>query len=245
MREIDYLRSLRDDGAALATAAGRGLDPPVPACEGWTVADLVLHTGMVHRHKLEIVRGRLARPPDPWPPPSPPRAELLGWYEQGLEELLTVLEATDPDTRVWTFHRPDQTVGFWCRRMAQETAVHRVDAESAHGDPRPVPAPLAAAGVAELLEVFLAPHSDGEPVGGRGETLHLHATDAEGEWRLRLLPAGVELGQGHGQCDATAAGTASDLLLFLWGRAGPEPLERSGDPALLPRVRELAAAATQ
>jgi hypothetical protein len=93
--------------------------------------------------------------------------------------------------------------------------------------------------------VFLAPHSDGEPVGGRGETLHLHATDAEGEWRLRLLPAGVEVGHGHGQSDATAAGTASDLLLFLWGRAGPEPLERSGDPALLPRVRELAAAATR
>jgi uncharacterized protein (TIGR03083 family) len=245
MREIDYLQALRADGRDLATAARRGLDPPVPACEGWTVADLVLHTGMVHRHKLEIIRGRLAEPPSPWPPDAPSRAELLGWYDQGLEELLTVLEDADPETRVWTFHRPDQTVGFWRRRMAQETAVHRVDAESAHGDPRPVPAALAADGVAELLEVFLAPHSEGEPVGGRGETLHLHATDAEGEWRLRLLPAGVELGQGHGQSDATAAGTASDLLLFLWGRAGPEPLERSGDPALLPRVRELAAAATQ
>ena len=99
--------------------------------------------------------------------------------------------------------------------------------------------------MAELLEVFLGPHSEGEPVGGRGETLHLHATDAEGEWRLRLLPTGVELGQGHGQSDATAAGTASDLLLFLWGRAKADPLEVSGDPALLPRVRELAAAATQ
>jgi uncharacterized protein (TIGR03083 family) len=245
MREFGYLRSLRDDGTALAEAAGRGLNPPVPACQGWTVADLVLHTGLVHRHKLEIVRGRLAQPPDPWPPLAPPRAELLAWYGKGLEELLTVLEATDPDTRVWTFHRPDQTAGFWRRRMAQETAVHRVDAESAHGDPRPVPAALAADGVSELLEVFLAPHAEGEPVGGRGESLHLHATDTEGEWRLRLLPAGVEVGQGHAQGDATAAGSASDLLLFLWGRAGAEPLERSGDPALLPRVRELAAAATQ
>jgi uncharacterized protein (TIGR03083 family) len=245
MRTIDYLQSLRDDGAALAAAAGRGLDPPVPACQGWTVADLVLHTGMVHRHKLEIVRGRLAEPPSPWPPPAPARAELLGWYSQGLEELATVLEATDPETRVWTFHRPDQTVAFWRRRMAQETAVHRVDAESAHGDPGPVPAALAADGVTELLEVFLAPHADGEPVGGRGESLHLHATDTEGEWRLRLLPAGVEVARGHGQGDAAAAGAASDLLLFLWGRAAGDRLERSGDPALLPRVRELAAAATQ
>ena len=85
MREIDYLKALRDDGTALATAARLGLNPPVPACQGWTVADLVLHTGMVHRHKLEIVRGRLAEPPSPWPPPAPARAELLGWYSQGLE----------------------------------------------------------------------------------------------------------------------------------------------------------------
>lgn len=245
MREIDYLQTLRDEGTALATAARRGLGPPVPACQGWTVADLVLHTGMVHRHKLEIVRGRLAEPPSPWPPPAPPRAELLGWYEQGLEELHTVLEDADPETRVWTFYRPDQTASFWRRRMAQETAVHRVDAESAHGDPRPVPAALAADGVSELLEVFLAPHADGEPVGGRGESLHLHATDTEGEWQLRLLPAGVEVGRGHAQADATVSGEASDLLLFLWGRAPADPLERSGDPALLPRVRELAAAATQ
>jgi predicted lipid carrier protein YhbT len=108
-----------------------------------------------------------------------------------------------------------------------------------------VPAPLAADGVTELLEVFLAPRADGEPVGGRGESLHLHATDTEGEWRLRLLPAGVEVARGHAQADAAASGDASDLLLFLWGRAGTDPLERSGDPALLPRVRELAAAATR
>jgi uncharacterized protein (TIGR03083 family) len=245
MREIDYLQALRDEGTALVAAARLGLDPPVPACPGWAVADLVLHTGMVHRHKLEIVRGRLAEPPDRWPPPAPPRGELLGWYEQGLEELLTVLEVADPETRVWTFYRPDETAGFWRRRMAQETAVHRVDAESAHGGPRPVPAALAADGVSELLEVFLAPHAEGEPVGGRGESLHLHATDTEGEWRLRLLPAGVEVGRGHARADATASGGASDLLLFLWGRAPADPLERSGDPALLPRVRELAAAATQ
>jgi uncharacterized protein (TIGR03083 family) len=245
MRAIDYLQALRDEGTALATAARQGLDPPVPACEGWTVADLVLHTGMVHRHKLEIVRGRLAEPPSPWPPPAPPRTELLGWYEQGLEELHTVLEDTDPETRVWTFYRPDQTAGFWRRRMAQETAVHRVDAESAHGDPRRVPAALSADGVSELLEVFLAPHADGEPVGGRGESLHLHATDTEGEWQLRLLATGVEVARGHAKGDAAARGTASDLLLFLWGRGPAERLERFGDPTLLPRVRELAVLATQ
>src|SRR4029453_11991281 len=99
--------------------------------------------------------------------------------------------------------------------MARGTPVHRVDAEAAHGDPRPLPAALAADGVAELLEVFLAPHAEGAAVGGRGETPPLAATDTEGEWRVRLLPAGVEVGRGHAQADAAAAGTASDLLLYL------------------------------
>jgi hypothetical protein len=62
---------------------------------------------------------------------------------------------------------------------------------------------------------------------------------------VRLLPAGVELERGHAKGDAAATGTASDLLLFLWGRATDDRLETFGDPSLLPRVRELAAMATQ
>jgi MDMPI C-terminal domain/Mycothiol maleylpyruvate isomerase N-terminal domain len=163
MTAIDHLAALRDDGTALAVAAGQGLDAAVPACDGWTVADLVLHTGMVHRHKLA--------------------------------------------------HRPDQTAGFWRRRMAQETVVHRVDAESAHGRASPVPAALAA------------------ETGDR--------------WQVRLLPTGIEVGPGQATADASAAGGAADLLLWLWGRGPADPLGRTGDPALVPRVRELAAEATQ
>jgi uncharacterized protein (TIGR03083 family) len=245
MTTVDYLKALGDDGTALAAAARRGLDPPVPACAGWTVADLVLHTGMVHRHKLAIVRGHLSGPPRPWPPTGPPRDELLGWYEEGLAELLTTLGDTDPATPVWTFHRPDQTAGFWRRRMAQETVVHRVDAESAHGRPGPVPADLAADGVDEALAVFLAPCLEDRPVGGHGESLRLEATDTGDSWRVRLLPTGIEVGPGSAPADATAAGAAADLLLWLWGRRPADPLELTGDPALVPRVRELAAEATQ
>ena len=245
MATLDYLTALGEDGTALAAAARRGLDPPVPACEGWTVADLVLHTGMVHRHKLAIVRGRLTGPPRPWPPSAPPREELLGWYEEGLAELLAALGDTDPATPVWTFHRPEQTAGFWRRRMAQETVIHRVDAESAHGRPGPVPADLAADGVDEALAVFLAPYLEGRPVGGNGESLGLLATDTGDSWRVRLLPTGIEVGPGQAPADATAAGSAADLLLWLWGRGPADPLERTGDPELVPRFRQLAADATQ
>jgi hypothetical protein len=44
---------------------------------------------------------------------------------------------------------------------------------------------------------------------------HLHATDTEGEWQVRLLPAGMEVGRGHGKGAA-----ASD-------RSRPEPFRPS------------------
>ena len=77
------------------------------------------------------------------------------------------------------------------------------------------------------------------------ESLRLEATDTGDSWRVRLLPTGIEVGPGSGPADATAAGAAADLLLWLWGRGQADPMELTGDPALVPRVRELAAEATQ
>ena len=45
-----YLAVLATEATALAAAAEEaGLDAPVPTCPGWTVNDLVLHIGEVHR----------------------------------------------------------------------------------------------------------------------------------------------------------------------------------------------------
>ena len=45
----------------------------------------------------------------------------------------------------------DQTVGFWYRRMALETVVHRVDVETGFGVPRAVNAELAVDGIDEVV----------------------------------------------------------------------------------------------
>ena len=39
--------------------------------------------------------------------------------------------------RVWTFSPADRTARFWYRRRAQETGLHRVDAELAAGQAPP------------------------------------------------------------------------------------------------------------
>jgi hypothetical protein len=64
-----------------------------------------------------------------------------------------------------------------------------------------------------VLEVFLAPHAEGRrSAGGTSEVRHLHATGTEGEWRVRLLPAGMEVGRGHGK--GAAASDRSRLEPF-------------------------------
>jgi hypothetical protein len=70
--------------------------------------------------------------------------------------------------------------------------------------------------------------------------VHLVATDASYDWFVRLRGAGIALldtgtifdSDDHHQ-QAEASGTASELLLTLWGRRPAEKLARTGDPRLI------------
>ena len=151
---------------------------------------------------------------------------------------LICLESTDPDTPVATF-APPATAGFWGRRMAHETLIHRWDAESAHGQPGPFDAELAADGIDEGLNVFVPFVRAGSQVKGSGETFHIHRTDGEGEWLVTVEDSGVRVSREHAKGDVALRGRAEDLLLWLWHRTPPDNLEVFGDPALLDRWFEL------
>src|SRR5262249_25715818 len=129
--------------------------------------------------------------------------------------------------------------GMWSRRMAQETAMHRHDAQAAAGNIEPFDAELAVDGVDEVFDV-IAYRRGAERVRGNGETFHLHCTDADGEWFVRLDPDGVHTTKEHAKGDAAGRGTASNLFLFAWGRVGPDALEVFGDREILERWQELA-----
>lgn len=233
-----YLDHLRADAATIGRPAA-ALSAPVPGCPGWDVASLVGHTGTIHRWVTAMVGSgateRLSRRelPDP-----PAREELTGWFREGAATLAATLEAAGTSRPVWNWSPTEpRTSSFWFRRMAQETAVHRWDAESAAGVPAPIPAELAVDGIDEMFEVHLPllARGDGVDLGG---SLHLHAIDAEGEWTL--LPGGPvpSVERGHAKGDAAVRGSASALLLALWGRDTTGDLELFGDPAVLSRWRE-------
>lgn len=232
MNADDYVAALRRDGAALTAAAEGNLRREVSACPGWDVSELVAHTGEVHRFWGDVVARRLQNHEDVRPQRRPAGDDLLPWFDQGVEELAATLSAADPAEAVWTWSAQNDAA-FVQRRMAQETAVHRWDAQAAAGRPRPVPAELAVDGVDEFLDFMLV--SEPERLAGASESVHLHATDAPGEWMIRFEHGVADVDRTHGKAAVAVRGPASDLLLLLWRRLPASAVETIGDASSLER----------
>lgn len=236
-----WLASLRADGPALrAAAAEAGPDAAVPSCPGWTTADLVEHVGSVLRFvRLSVPRGVTTRP-EPAPERSRPAwPAALDALAEEVAATIDTLDTVDPELPAWNWAPQAKKAAFWPRRMAHEVAVHRWDAESAAGRPTAVEAKLAADGVNEVLDSWLPAGRRTGPTDLHG-VVHLIATDASYEWFVRLRGAGIALldtgtildtDDHHPRAEAT--GTASDLLLTLWGRIPPDRLTITGDRLLI------------
>lgn len=227
----EYLAALRSDGEALAAAAAPALDRPVPTCPGWLVTDLVRHTGWVHRHKAAAVRRGGTEPPavQYWEQPEPPSAALIDWYREGLAELVEVLSSSDPEAPAYSWAQ-DHRVAFWQRRMAQETLVHRYDAEAATGGFTPIDPALAADGVDEFLRVFV-PRND-EPYQGPEGSILIEAADVGERWTVAAGREPRVVSEG-GAADTTLRAPAADLLMSLWRRTPLDAATVEGDAGLV------------
>jgi uncharacterized protein (TIGR03083 family) len=235
MSDLPYIDFLRDDGAALATAAERDMKAPVPSCPAWNVFQLVEHTGYVHRRISEHLRRKTVEADGPLDVENAPSDDsgLLDWYRRGVKGLEQLLRELPIDSPAWTWWPPDNTAGFWRRRMALETAVHRWDAENATGTATAIDPDLGADGVDEFLDIHMQ-EDGGEPYEGAEGTVHFHRTDGEGEWILPLANGETpKPRRGHERGDAAIRGGGSDLLLFMWRRKQPRDLEVLGDEALV------------
>ena len=163
---------------------------------------------------------------------------LPQWFKAGAEGVAATLAATDPNTPVWAWG-VDQHAGFWGRRLAHETAMHRADLELATGVEPRFPLEQAVDGIDEFLENLARASSFAPRVAelrGRDATLHLHATDGDGEWLISVAGDGFRWEHGHAKGDVAVRAAAADLLLLLYGRrkpAGGEPFQVFGDEAVL------------
>lgn len=234
MDRVQYLQALARDGEAFASVAGDAdLGAPVPSCPGWTLADLVYHLGEVHHFWRTIVADRR----DTWEgyeqPDRPADADLVAWYRSGLADTVAVLGAVDPAQSNWTWST-DKSAAFVIRRMAQETAIHRWDAEQAAGLDTGVEPHLASDGIDEFLMWFADEPKEGAPAPGG--SVHLHCGDVPGEWTVRLNAEGTyDIERAHAKGDCALRGSASDLLLALWRRRPASSIDVVGDAAVAAR----------
>ncbi len=221
-----YLAHLSTDGRALIAAVEAAPEAQVVACPEWTNTGLAEHVAMVWNFAItQVESGDVSGPQRPSPDPDESMSDLL-------DRAVAFLSGVDHDAPAWNW-TDDQRAGWWCRRMAHETSVHRWDAQEAAGTAEPIDTDLATDGITELAEVGLRSRlrSSGAIEYPEG-SLHLHRTDGEGEWLLANVDGELVVSFEHAKGDAAARGSASDLLLYLWGR-GRATLECFGDEELL------------
>ncbi|MFJ1707709.1 maleylpyruvate isomerase family mycothiol-dependent enzyme [Kitasatospora sp. NPDC088346] len=244
MEISEHLDALRREGALLADTADRtDLDAPVVTCPEWRLRDLVRHTGQVHRWAAAHVREGLAHPLDDagsqaaWGP-DPDDRDLVGWFRDGHASLVAALEKAPADLACWSFLPAPSPLAFWARRQAHETAVHRVDAESATRstagsfEPTPTDPAFAEDGIAELLTGFVT-RPYGRLRSERPRTLLVRPTDRPAAWLVTVSQDPVVVTEGEGPADCTVDGRAHDLYLMLWNRLPADRVRATGDLAVL------------
>jgi uncharacterized protein (TIGR03083 family) len=242
----EHLSFIEERSAALRAAAAAA--PPevrVPGCPDWHTADLVWHLGEVQRFWAAIVAaGPADGPPDGAEIPGrTPEGDLLTWSAACTADLLAALRETGPDQPCWTWWASTGgpgTTGAVARHQAQEAAVHAWDAQQTAGRAEPLPAGTAADAVDEFLSVSL-----GAAGSWKSPAARVGLTADEGpSWLIDLAESGAAATRGEVTAvpppGAVLAGSASDLLLTLFGRLDPGALRITGDRDLVRRLLDWA-----
>jgi uncharacterized protein (TIGR03083 family) len=237
-----YISHVRLDGERLVSAARVDLTSPIPSCPGWTMRDLLTHVAEVYEHKMACTA--LGRAPEPWPPEWAADRDPAEWLADAHARLLAMFDGHGPRDPSATWWPPDQTVGFWARRMAHETAIHRVDAELAVGEVTPVDAELALDGIDEVLTIMLAGDwSEAPSQESAGQRVAVVAADRR--WIVTLDREAISVTEDDTDTDAAIEGDPSDVELWLWGRTGDRQVTWSGSEAAIRLLRSRLALATQ
>ena len=216
-----------------ANAVAAGLDAPVPTCPGWSVRDLVVHLGMVHRWAASHLRAAPDADPDSLARSGASAPDLLGWFDEGANDLLqAIVDAPDDLGGTPFLHDAPAPRLFWARRQCHESTIHAVDAMAARLARVPsaeevwIRPAIALDGIDELLTGF-APrgtqHVNRAPL--RVLVAPLSTTRA---WLLDVAPdrpplverLDLEPGRVVPSHDAVLTGEPVEVHLRLWSRGG-------------------------
>ena len=218
----------------------------VPGCPDLTLERTLQHVGNVHRVTRLWVRD--GRRPEQWQR-SPSDGDLVGFVRTGLQELLAELSQHDPAEPSDTWWPADRTHGFWRRRMAHETTVHRVDVQAAAGGPvDPIDPEVALDGIDELLFLWFG-YRLGELRMSSPQQGTVALSAAERHWMAifepdRSIARRVDEAEAR-SADATVSGDPATVYLWSWGRLPDQSVQVSGDLEAVARLWTLLRPATQ
>ncbi|GLY66266.1 maleylpyruvate isomerase N-terminal domain-containing protein [Amycolatopsis taiwanensis] len=248
---IDHGRFLETLGVEveLLTGAARAAPPdtPVPACAGFTVGEIVRHVGGIYRvARLWITEGHRPRR---WQSDPVPGQTTEQYLRTGLAALLGELTTHDPGQYAAGWWPADLTYGFWSRRMAHETTIHRTDVQGAAGvDITEIAEDIAIDGIDEVLSAWFGRRLP--MLGLSGTTTRSVAVQTAGHtWIARAGPDETIAWHCSAaeaeQADSIVSSSPMSVYLWLWGRVGHHAVTWDGDPDAIAQLWALLRLATR
>lgn len=222
-------------------------DTPVHTCPGFTVGEIVRHIGGVYRVARLWTTGGKA--PKEWQRYPDPGQSTEDYLRAGLTALLRELSTHSPGSFAATWWPEERTYGFWWRRMAHETTLHRYDVEDAAGVPiTPVADDFAVDGVDEALAVWFGQRLS--MLGLSGTTAKTVAVRCGGHhWIARAGPGVTEAwrcsAEEAAQADGLVSAPPMPMYLWVWGRLDHGGVEWSGNEDAIAQLWALMRLATK
>jgi uncharacterized protein (TIGR03083 family) len=243
---VDFVGVIESEAARVLAAYRSNPDGRVPWSDRWTVRSVARHVAGSHHAVALILADRPSA--DFEQAAAMPRIETNDpafpeWFAANTERLVTLCRTVPPAAVCWSPHPfLAGTAGYWTRRIAYDTLVHRWDAEVGAEITGAAMVPeVAADAVDEMIDVGLRA-TRATAHAPAGPAIRLQCADARHVWHLDLSEVGrLTIHAEPIDVAVTLRGTAEELLLWLWARIEIDhtAIEVEGDRSVLTRRGEL------
>jgi hypothetical protein len=247
---VDYARLLdvlEIEGERLATSA-TGSDPELEVSHlpGMRLAEIVRHVGSVYRMVLSWLHD--GERPTRWQRAPAWDQSMVDYLRAGLLEVVHELAGHDPLEGCPTWWPEHQNYGFWYRRLAHETTIHRIDVQmSGAGAMVGGIAPeIALDGVDEIMTLWFTHRLGVLGIADvRPGRVAIRAGDRR--WLAQVTPTGTSAWRAEPDepADATVSSDPAGMYLWLWGRRPNAHVHEDGSSEAVAQLRDLLRLATR
>lgn len=223
-----YVEVLGQEGSLFSELSRQDPLAAISTCPGWKMHDLVAHLAGVFRFwSVQLLVGDAST--QTTVPTLFDLEDVYAEYDASEAELTNRLSVVSSDAPCWNWSDGQYTCSWVARRVALETAIHRVDAEFAGGVENPIDQDVALDGIEERLELFLRLELRERPTLALGGTICLVCSDSKAAWTVGVDHGRLRVRTSQGPASVALVGTASELFKYVWNRADLSCFQVTGD----------------